>query len=285
MIDKAVKGTRKITSTNTMANAMSFLIQQIIRENVNTAEVVIVESVDAGGPGAATGHVDVKPLVCQTDAYNNTLKPATLFRLPYSRIQGGIAALVIDPVPGDIGIALFAKRDSSGVKQGATDPVQPASFRTFDQADGFYIGGFLNRGPEAWLCIDPTSGEIELRTKIANARIISDTGDIRVTATVGNITVEAPAGDITVNAPAGTIEATAANAVVNSSMTIFNGAVTITGGLAVGGIARGIGGKPLKMQGGLENEGGTVRSNNITLDSHVHSGVSTGPNNTGGPTG
>lgn len=267
MADQPVKGTKRLTTANTMTNAVGFLIEQIIRDTVNTAELVIVKNVYAGGSGSMTGYVDVMPLVCQTDAYNNTLPTSTIFHLPYSRVQGGIAALVIDPSIGDIGIAIFVKRDSSGVKQGATEPVQPASFRSFDQADGFYIGGFLNKQPAAWLEIGASSGEIDLHTTIANVNIASDSGNI------------------TINAPNGTIVATTQTATVNASMTTFNGSVTITDGLLVGGIARGIGNNALKMQGGLENITGTIVSNGITLESHVHSGVDTGPSNTGGPIG
>lgn len=149
--ENTVKGAKALTSANTMTNAISFLVEQMVKGMVNTAEVVRVVGVDAGGAGAAAGYVDVLPLVSQTDAWDNALPTTTLYRLPYSRIQGGVAALVIDPIPGDIGLAVFCKRDSSGVKAGASAPVQPASFRSFDQADGFYIGGFLNQPPEIWL--------------------------------------------------------------------------------------------------------------------------------------
>ena len=146
-----VKSNRDSFTCTCYSNALIFTINQLIQEGVNTADVVIVRAVHAGGPGAATGYVDVQPLVRYLDGWNNTVETVTMFRLPYSRIQGGIAALVIDPVPGDIGLAVYTKADSSLIEPGQADTVQPGSFRTFSRSDGFYIGGFLNQAPEIWL--------------------------------------------------------------------------------------------------------------------------------------
>jgi hypothetical protein len=47
------------------------------------------------------------PLVCPIDNFHNLL---SAYHLPYSRILGGLAALVIAPRPGDIGRAGFAPK-------------------------------------------------------------------------------------------------------------------------------------------------------------------------------
>lgn len=147
----AVKGNKRLTSGSSEFNAMEFLIRNTILGLVNTAIPVIVTAVDAGGASEPTGYVTVKPLVCQVDGFGETLDPAELFRVPYARVQGGIAALVIDPVVGDIGLAVFAKSDCSNVAQMQSKPVQPGSFRKFSMSDGFYIGGFLNRAPSVYI--------------------------------------------------------------------------------------------------------------------------------------
>ena len=146
-----VKGNKRATSGSTNFNSMEFLIRNTILGLVNTAIPVIVTEVDAGGASGPTGYVTVKPLVCQVDGFGETLDPAELFRVPYARVQGGVAALVIDPVPGDIGLAVFAKSDCSGVAQMQSKPVQPGSFRKFSMSDGFYLGGFLNRAPSVYV--------------------------------------------------------------------------------------------------------------------------------------
>ncbi len=146
-------------AANSDYNTLHFMIDRMIHD-INIAEVVKVLKVDGCGPGATAGFVDVLPLVCRLDNWDRTHRPATIFHIPYSRIQGGSAALIIDPQPGDIGIAVFSKMDCSIVtnypEMAKKDPVQPGSFRTFNKADGFYIGGFRNQAPETWLELTQT---------------------------------------------------------------------------------------------------------------------------------
>lgn len=156
-----LKGTKKIQSANTPANAVSFLIESMMNGKINTMTPVIVVSVnkrtkdspwETGTHRFPAGRVSVRPLVCQRDAEGNALDMAECFELPYARIQGGKCAVVCDPQPGDLGIAIYAQTDTSNVKTtigGA--PVQPGSFRTFSQSDGWYIGGFLNKYPETYI--------------------------------------------------------------------------------------------------------------------------------------
>lgn len=146
-----LKGTRKTNSTTSRVNALSFLVESMIKRHVNTAIPVVVTSVASGGAGANADRVTVRALVSHVDAAGNALPMAEMFDLPYCRIQGGVAAVVTDPIPGDIGLAIFAQQDCSNVDTGAKSPVQPGSFRYFDMADGFYIGGFLNQAPAVWL--------------------------------------------------------------------------------------------------------------------------------------
>lgn len=192
MHDKPVKGTKRLTTANTMTNATSFLIEQTIRDTVNTAEVVSIDGADQTGTDGATGYAAATPLVCQTDAFDNTLPPASIHRLPFLRPQAGKAAIVMDPQPGDKAILIAMKRDSSGVTSGKNDPVQPGSFRTFDQADGYLINGFLGEAPEIWLHLNPVTGDISLSTKAANIDIsCRESGDIDIKTGKGNIFITA----------------------------------------------------------------------------------------------
>jgi hypothetical protein len=67
------------------------------------------------------------------------------------RYHAGIAAVILNPVVGDIGLAVFAGKDCSNVKVGTSEPVPPASFRDNSMANGFYIGGFLNQAPSVFV--------------------------------------------------------------------------------------------------------------------------------------
>ena len=139
-----VRGVANYAAGNSQYNALSFMIQQAIREQVNTCIVCKVV-------GVSDGYVDVLPMVTQVSGKNEAIPPTTLYKLPYMRYHAGVAAIILDPVPGDIGLAVFAWKDCSNVKVGATEPVPPASFRDNSMANGFYIGGFLNRAPSVFI--------------------------------------------------------------------------------------------------------------------------------------
>ena len=147
----AVQGIKDIYAGNSTYNQLHFIISRIIDNEVSTAVPVKVEAVHDKGATSPTGRVDVLPLVCSIDAEGNTIDPTILYNVPYSRVQGGVAAIVIDPVPGDIGLCVFCKSDTSNIKTGTSKPQQPGSFRNFDMADGFYVGCFLNQAPKVYI--------------------------------------------------------------------------------------------------------------------------------------
>src|SRR5512139_7424 len=103
------------TISATEYNALTFLIRQLLSK-VNTATLVQVKAVTNSGGVAAVGTVDVHPLINQQDASGNAIPHGTLYGLPYSRLQGGTNAVILDPQVGDIGIAIFASRDISAAK-------------------------------------------------------------------------------------------------------------------------------------------------------------------------
>jgi hypothetical protein len=153
MADKnTVQGVQNINTASSDYNALSFIIQQAIRQQVNTAIVVKVVGVSAG-------YVDVLPLVTQIDGFGEAVQPTTLYKLPYMRYHGGICAVKLDPVIGDIVLAVFAQKDCSSVTQGTTEPQKPASFRENTMGNGFYIGGFLNQEPSCYVELKQ-SGEV-----------------------------------------------------------------------------------------------------------------------------
>lgn len=173
-----VKGVADEDVDSSDLNRLEFLIKVLMRD-MSTAIPVIVTATQAGDMNAA-GYVDARPLVAQLDAWGKALPMATLHHLPYFRLQAGRAGIVLDPVPGDIGLAVFAQSDCSTLKQGQKETAQPGSWRKFDQADGFYIGGFIN-------------------TQIDTYVRLAQDGSVKITAP-GNVTIDAPtvtySGDI-----------------------------------------------------------------------------------------
>lgn len=142
--NEEVKGVANYAASNSPYNSLSFMIQQAIREQVNTCIICKVV-------GESDGYVDVLPLVTQISGKDEAIAPTTLYHLPFMRYHAGIAAVILNPVVGDIGLAVFAGKDCSNVKVGTSEPVPPASFRDNSMANGFYIGGFLNQAPSVFI--------------------------------------------------------------------------------------------------------------------------------------
>lgn len=159
---------RRLNSGASEFNAISFLVEQAIKGLVNTAIPVRVDSCTKPGVGGAAGYVSATPLVQQRGADGKSLMPVSLPQLPFFRLQCGTAAVVLDPQPGDVGLAVFSQQDASNIEAGKTDPVQAGSFRCFDMSDGFYVGGFYGQVPQTFVHLDPEKGEayIKAPTKI-----------------------------------------------------------------------------------------------------------------------
>lgn len=145
----AVQGIADIYAGLTQFNQLSFMMRTMMNKEINTAIPVVVKEVMAGN--GAVGYVKALPLVNDMDAEGNAVDVAIIPKLPYFRLQGGKVAIITDPIVGDIGIAVFAKKDTSNVVAGTKEPVQAGSFRNFSASDGWYIGGFLNQNPETFL--------------------------------------------------------------------------------------------------------------------------------------
>jgi hypothetical protein len=145
-------------------NATSFIIRQLLGR-INTVKLVEVQAVTNNGGVSPIGTVDVLPLVDQIDGAGNTVPYPTLFGMKYFRLAGGSNAIIIDPQVGDIGLAVFADRDSSSaIATGAQSP--PGSRRQFDLADGFFIGFFLGGAPTQYIEFSAAGITIVSPTKI-----------------------------------------------------------------------------------------------------------------------
>jgi phage baseplate assembly protein gpV len=272
-----VKGCRDVYSSHSDANSISMIVESLL-SRVNTAIPVRVDKVisaeSAGGPA---GWVSATALVCQLDGWDQVVEPVFIPRLPYLRLQSGKAAIVMDPQVGDVGLAVFADRDSSLLEQGRHNPrpKQPGTFRRFSKSDGFYIGGFLGQTPETFIELDPEARHIRIH------------GPEKVTVECRN--AEVNAGE--------SVEISTQRACLSAPKgTTINGDVLINGSIAWTGEAMGDGlGGPTRFRngirnhngilntGGLINNGGKLSSNNVSLEDHVHDGVQPGAGNTKKP--
>lgn len=144
-----MRGTADATSSGSPFNATQFQIWQVLN-GISTVKLVQVVAVTNAGDLSPVGFVDVQPLVNQLDGFDNAVDHGVIHNLPYSRLQGGTDAVILDPKVGDIGMAGFCDRDISSVKASKAQ-ANPGSKRKFDMADGLYIGGFLNGTPQQYV--------------------------------------------------------------------------------------------------------------------------------------
>lgn len=160
MAENTVKGQKKPNTAGSEYNALQFMIQNALRGQIHTAIPVKVQAVNGL-------FVDVLPLVSGVDGYGEAVEPTTIFHLPVFRYHAGVAAFIVDPVPGDIGLAVFAQADSSNVQEGTETPQQPGSFRRFSQSDGFYFGGFHKSAPSVFVEIKQ-DGVVNIQADVVN---------------------------------------------------------------------------------------------------------------------
>jgi hypothetical protein len=185
----AYSGLADFTSDTSELNEHTFLFKRLLRGGVWTSGLVEVISVTNAGGLSPVGFVDVSPMVHQVDGKGNATPHGVIHNLPYFRLQGGANAVIIDPVAGDIGGAMFCSRDISAVKATRGANV-PGSQRTFDPADGLYFGGWLNGQPTQYIRFSTAGIEIitPATSTITAANVnITASGTATVTAAHANL--------------------------------------------------------------------------------------------------
>ena len=219
------------------------LIFRRLMAGTATAKLVKVLSCTNIGAAAAAGEVNVQPLVNQIDGSGNVTPHGTVYSLPYFRLQGGTSAIILDPVAGDIGVAVFCDRDISSVKRSKAQ-ANPGSRRMFDMADGLYLGGFLNAIPVQFLQFNSTGVTVK---DISGSEIVMAGGTITLAPADGLVVI---AGQIAQTAgPGGQVGES------------FSGAVN-----AIGDVV-----------------GGSGSGDPVSLQLHLHPGVTAGGADTGPP--
>ena len=137
-------GQANIFSDASEYNALAFVIARAT-EKMQTVSIVQVKAVDTD---AQT--VDVQVLVNLVTGASQSIPHGVISARPYYRAQGGGNAIILDPVVGDIGVVVFASRDSSAVIA-AKGLANPGSQRKFSWSDGVYFGGILNSAPTQYM--------------------------------------------------------------------------------------------------------------------------------------
>ena len=217
-------GQSNIFSDASEYNTLAFVIARAT-EKMQTVSIVQVKAVDTG---AQT--VDVQVLVNLVTGASQSIPHGVISARPYYRAQGGGNAIILDPVVDDIGVMVFASRDSSAVIA-AKGLANPGSQRKFSWSDGVYFGGILNSAPTQYLEFIAAGGGITMHSP----------GDITLDSPLTNVTGDLVVdGDTTVDgtstltgavdAPAGITTTTIAGA-----SAVFTGSVTASSFIGGGG--------------------------------------------------
>lgn len=180
------KGNAGIYSATSSYNARDFHIEQKVKAMVNTAFLGRVSGCASAGSGGGAATVSAVPLTAVTDAEGNALPMATLPAQRHTRLQAGKAAIVLDPVPGDIGVFVCPKADGSRIDADTTVPQVPGSFREYDPADSVMVGTVLTRAPTVFI-------------ELTQDGVINITAPTAVRVTAPRVEITAPQVTITGN--------------------------------------------------------------------------------------
>lgn len=303
------QGTRGGYTNTSTTNQTNFLVTQQIRKDIQTSFIARVDSCQSSEEQEGSKTVAITPLISQTDTEGTALEMVSIPDIPHTRYQHGIAAVIIDPVPGDIVVASVNKNDITSINDQTTEPVNAGSFRQFCQSDSVIHDSIHTKPPEVYMVLrqdktiktrgpegirietDKTLDEEALENRVINIgkdrresiggnSTITINGNNSITVN-GSITIEA-GGSITIKAPSITFD---------TPQAAFTGNVTIAGGLSQGGGMRSASARS-SNDAVFYNDIHTLRTitadidaigGGISLKSHVHSNVQNGPSTTGGP--
>lgn len=94
--------------------------------------------------------VDVLPLVTRTDPSGAIIDNSPIYNIPVFRLQRGGSAIIMNPMPGDIGMIAICDRDNSLARENLKQSL-PATKRSHSKSDALYLGGFLNSEPTQYI--------------------------------------------------------------------------------------------------------------------------------------
>lgn len=131
---------------------LAMMIRTALSGTRTAIPVKVIACTNSGGV-APIGTVDVRPLVSAIDGNGQVWDHETVYSAPYERMQGGDVAIILDPAPGDIGIAVACDRDISGVKSSGA-AAAPGSNRRHDLSDMVYLKTIIAAAPTVYIQFD-----------------------------------------------------------------------------------------------------------------------------------
>lgn len=263
-------------------NAEEYHIRSLIDKTVFTGFLAKIESCSSSGEGG-TKTVIATPLIAQTDAEGNALTTSAYQELPHYRFQAGIAAIIMDPEPNDIGVFLCMKSDVSNINSTTTATSRPASFRKFNPADAIMVATIHTKDPKVWIHLKQDQTIVLHAPKGYTVET-----DEYVHIKCKTCTVDA-SDSVTVNTKTATVSATTVN-IKSDSVTIDAPSISLNGNVQIAGtLTSGTnGGGTATFNGDVLTNGNITSQKDViasgtSLHTHTHNGVYPGSGNTGTP--
>ena len=144
-------------SSNTSdAEAFAFNFHRLLSSKF-FVELVKVTAIHGEAPNLA---VDILPLLTQVDPTGAMIETSVIYGAPVFRLQRGTSAVIMDPSPGDIGLALICDGDTTVVRANR-EPSVPGGRRRHSRSDAVYLGGVLNGAPTEYVKFNGNGIEIK----------------------------------------------------------------------------------------------------------------------------
>lgn len=168
-------------------NSLIFVINQFIKNTINTVELVRVELINEDGT------IDVIPVVKRETADGTYAENRTIPNVKYIQYQAGTNAVIVKPQVGDIGLLLINKRDISNAQGGIV-----ATKRMFNPCDGIYLGGVfgLNQNPVNFIEVNDSGITANSNLKINLKATVGINMDSPLVETTGSLKVGTGASGI-----------------------------------------------------------------------------------------
>ncbi len=147
------QGTRGGYDNTSPTNQINFLVKQQIRKDIQTNLIARIDTCESTEENAGAKTVSITPLISQTDTEGTALEMVSIPKIPHTRYQHGIAAVIIDPVPNDIVAVSINKNDISTINDQTTEPVNAGSFRQFSQSDAVVHDSIHTKTPEVYIVL------------------------------------------------------------------------------------------------------------------------------------
>ncbi len=233
-----------------LSSVLNFAFEQMLKGIYTTLPGIVVSYDEETKRGI------VQPAIQLQKTDGTLVDRPPIANVPFAHPSGGGFVLHLPVKKGDAVLCMFSARGLSKFKLNYQISKPDEGF--FDIKDAVAIPGFGS------LAITPATSD--------GVSMQSEDGSNAVYVEDGHIRLKTPAK----------VQVDCTNAEVNCTDTVINGDVLIDGSLTWTGNATGAGGGPARFSSGIEATNGEITHNGKNIgDTHTHSGVQTGPSNTG----